>query len=309
MDQRLLSGYRLLDLTDQRGLFCGKLLADLGAEVIKIEKPGGDRARWIGPFYQDERDPEKSLFWFSQNTGKRGITLDIQQPAGRDLFKKLVASCDGLIESHDPGFLENLDLGFDRLREWNPGLIMTSITPFGSEGPYRDYKDADLVLWALSGLLFICGDPDRPPVRITLEQAYFHGGADGATGTVLALYHRGRTGEGQRVRVSILQALERVAYPAHTLWDARGKILGRPGSALRIPPLGTATPVIWPCRDGYVAYYLFGGAMGAVSNPALTEWLAEEGLASERMKTMAWPDFNIGTTPQEEIDREIVGPL
>lgn len=308
-ENSFLSPYRVLDLTDERGLFCGKLLRDLGADVIKIEKPGGDEARNRGPFYKNIPDPEKSLRWFSFNTGKKGITLDIKNPRGREIFKQLVLKSDCILESFPPGFLDDLGLGYQELCRVNPGLIMTSITPFGEAGPYRNYKDSDLVLWALSGLLFICGDPDRAPVRISLEQSYLHAGADGATGTVMALYHRGRTGKGQKVEVSILKAMERVAYAAHILWDARGKILRRPGSALRIPPRGTTTPLIWPCRDGYVAFYLFGGNMGAVSNPALTRWMAEENMASDVMKKMDWPRFDIGRTPQEDIDRDIIGPM
>jgi crotonobetainyl-CoA:carnitine CoA-transferase CaiB-like acyl-CoA transferase len=307
--QSFLNPYRILDLTDERGLICGKLLRDLGAEVIKIEKPGGDPARSIGPFYHDVPDPEKSLYWFSLNTGKRGITLDITSSKGKEIFKKLVQKADCVLESFRPGYLENLGLGYQDLCRLKPDLIMTSITPFGDKGPYREYKDSDLTLWALSGLLFICGDPDRPPVRISLEQSYLHAGADGAAGTVMALYHRGRTGQGQQVEISILKAMERVAYTAHILWDARGKILRRPGSALRIPPRGTSTPLIWPCQDGYVAFYLFGGNMGAVSNPALTKWMAEEDTATEIMKNMDWAKFDIGRTSQEDIDLHIVGPM
>jgi crotonobetainyl-CoA:carnitine CoA-transferase CaiB-like acyl-CoA transferase len=308
-NQSFLKPYRILDLSNERGLFCGKLLRDLGAEVIKIEKPGGDPARNIGPFYHDLPDPEKSLFWFSQNTGKRGITLDITDPKGKEIFKKLVQKSDCVLESFQPGYLENLELDYQQLRRLKPDLIMTSITPFGKKGPYRDFKDSDLIIWALSGLLFICGDPDRPPVRISMEQAYLHAGADGATGTVMAFYHRGRTGQGQQVDISILKAMERVAYASHILWDARGKILRRAGSTLRIPPRGTTTPLIWPCQNGYVAFYLFGGNMGAVSNPALTRWMTEEGMASEVMKSMDWAKFDIGRTPQEEIDRHIVEPI
>jgi crotonobetainyl-CoA:carnitine CoA-transferase CaiB-like acyl-CoA transferase len=308
-DPSFLNPYRILDLTDERGLICGKLLRDLGAEVIKIEKPGGDPARNIGPFYHDVPDPEKSLYWFSLNTGKRGITLDITDPKGKEIFKQLVQKSDCVLESFRPGYLDDLGLGYQDLCRLKPDLIMTSITPFGDKGPYRDYKDSDLILWALSGLLFICGDPDRPPIRISLEQSYLHAGADGAAGTVMALYHRGQTGQGQQVGISILKAMERVAYTAHVLWDARGKILRRSGSALRIPPRGTTTPLIWSCQDGYVAFYLFGGDMGAVSNPALTQWMAEEGMASEVMKTMDWNKFNIGRTSQEYIDCHIVKPI
>jgi benzylsuccinate CoA-transferase BbsE subunit len=308
-EKSLLSPYRILDLTDSHGLICGKFLCDLGAEVIKVERPGGDPARDIGPFFHEIRDPEKSLYWLSLNTGKKGITLDLEKSKSRIIFKELVKRADVVLESYPPGYLKSLGLGFEDLGRVNPEIILTSISPFGDSGPYGGYKDSDLVLWALSGLLFICGDPDRPPVRISLEQSFLHAGADGAAGTVMALYYRGLSGQAQQVQVSILKAMERVAYTAHILWDARGKILRRPGSALSIPPRGTTTPLIWPCKDGFVAFYLFGGAMGAVSNPALTRWMEEEGLAGDRMKTMDWPRFDIGRTPQEEIDTHIVGPV
>jgi crotonobetainyl-CoA:carnitine CoA-transferase CaiB-like acyl-CoA transferase len=308
-DSGMLTGYRVLDLCGPEGLICGKLLADLGAEVIKVEPPGGDAARTIGPFFGDDPDPAGSLSWLAYNTGKRGITLDLERPEGRDLFLELIARSDAVVESFSPGHLDRLGLGYDRLAADHPGLVLTSIRPVGDFGPYRDWLGSDLVLWALSGLLFICGDPDRPPVRISLPQAWQHAGVDAATGTVMALFHRGRTGPGQRVQVSALKAMERVAYTAHILWDARGKVLRRPGSGLKIPPRGTSTPVIWACRDGFVAFYLFGGAMGAVSNPALTGWMAEEGLASPAMLNLDWPRFDIGRTPQEDIDRDIVSPI
>jgi len=305
----LLKGYRILDLCDEKGVMAGKLLGDLGAEVIKVEPPNGESSRRIGPFCGNTPDPEKSLFFLACNTSKKGITLNIEPPEGRALLKRLVLKSDALLESFSPGYLDRLGLGYDHLSRENPRLIMTSITPFGSAGPYHTYAASDLVVWAISGLLFICGDPDRPPIRISLSQAWLHAGTDGAAGTVMALFHRGSAGIGQKVEVSALKAMERVAYTAHTLWDARGKILRRPGSGLRIPPLGTTTPLIWPCKDGFVAYYLFGGQMGAVSNPALTQWMAEEGLASETMRSMDWPGFDIGRTAQEEIDREVVNPI
>ena len=122
----MLSPYRVLDLTDEKGLLCGKLLGDLGADVIKIEKPGGDQARSIGPFYHDEPDPEKSLFWFAFNTSKRGITLDIETTDGREIFKKLVKTADFVIESFAPGYLDSLGLGYSYLEQINPQIIMVS---------------------------------------------------------------------------------------------------------------------------------------------------------------------------------------
>jgi crotonobetainyl-CoA:carnitine CoA-transferase CaiB-like acyl-CoA transferase len=305
----LLTGYRVLDLCGEPGLLAGKLLADLGADVIKVEPPGGDPARGIKPLAPGVEKAEASFFWQAMNTGKHGITLDLTNPRGCELFLKLAATADAVIESFPPGHMGRMGLGYDELCRVRPAMVMVSVTPFGAEGPYRDYAASDLIIWALSGLLYICGDQDRPPVRISLPQSWLHAATDAAAGLVMALYHRGRTGMGQRVTVSALKAMERVAYAAHSLWDARGKVLKRQGSGLRIPPLGTTTPVIWPCADGYVAFYLFGGAMGTVSNPALTDWMEEEGLASQAMMTMDWPCFNIGRTPQEKIDHEVVGPI
>lgn len=115
----MLSPYRVLDLTDEKGLLCGKLLGDLGADVIKIETPGGDSARSIGPFYHDEPDPEKSLFWFAFNTSKRGITLDIGTPGGQKIFKRLVEGADFVIESFPPGYMDRLGLGYPDLEKVN----------------------------------------------------------------------------------------------------------------------------------------------------------------------------------------------
>ena len=138
--ETMLSPYRVLDLTDEKGLLCGKILGDLGADVIKIERPGGDPARNIGPFYHDEPDPEKSLFWFALNTSKRGITLDIEKADGKEIFKKLVKSADFVIESFAPGYLDKLGLGYSELERLNPGIIMVSITPFGQTGPMRTIR-------------------------------------------------------------------------------------------------------------------------------------------------------------------------
>jgi len=156
--------------------------------------------------------------------------------------------------------------------------------------------------------LYICGDPDRPPVRISVPQSYLHAGVDAAVGTIMALYCRGMNGGGQKVEVSIQESMERIGYASRTTWDGRKKILRRPGSSLRVPPLGTVTPLIWPCKDGYVAFYLFGGIMGAISNPALVKWMEEEDMATDFIRRIDWPNLDIGKTPQEEIDL-IVEPI
>ena len=142
----LLDPYRILDLSDEKGVLCGKVLADLGADVLKIEPPGGDPMRHIGPFYHDTPDPEKSLYWFTFNTSKRSITLDITKSDGQKIFKRLAKTADFVIECFSPGYLDRLGLGYSVLSELNPRLIMTSITPFGQSGPYRDYKAT--ISWA-----------------------------------------------------------------------------------------------------------------------------------------------------------------
>ena len=185
MDQKreitsLLPKIRVLDLTDEKGFLCGKILGDLGADVIKIEKPGGDPSRRIGAFYHDIPDPEKSLYWFAYNNNKRGITLSIETRRGQDIYKELIRNADIIIESFPPGYMDQLGLGYSMCSEMNPRLIMISITPFGQTGPYRDYKGCDIVCMAMSGFMYICGDGDKPPVRAIAPQAYLNAAADGA---------------------------------------------------------------------------------------------------------------------------------
>ncbi len=132
----LLSPYRVLDLTGQEGLLCGKILADLGADVIQVEPPGGSDARRLGPFFKDDAHPEKSLFWWAYAANKRGITLNLDSNDGRELLRRLVKEAHFLIESFPPGHMAQLGLGYADLEKINPGLVMVSITPFGQSGPY-----------------------------------------------------------------------------------------------------------------------------------------------------------------------------
>jgi crotonobetainyl-CoA:carnitine CoA-transferase CaiB-like acyl-CoA transferase len=145
----MLSVYRVLDLTNEKGFFCGRLLGDLGADVVKIEPPGGDPSRHLGPFFHDDPGPEKGLNWLAFNASKRGITLDILSDDGREVFKKLAAGADVVIESFQPGYMENIGLGYEILSAVNPGIVLTRISAYGQEGPYRDYK-ADELVYALS---------------------------------------------------------------------------------------------------------------------------------------------------------------
>lgn len=151
----LLYPYRILELAGEKCFLCGKILGDMGADVIKIEPPGGDPARSIGPFYQDRPDPERSLYWFAYNANKRGITLNLESEEGKELFKELVKTSDAVIEGFPPGDLEGLGLGYEDLCRLKPNIILTSISPFGQDGPYRDYKGSDMVCWAMGGMMYI----------------------------------------------------------------------------------------------------------------------------------------------------------
>ncbi|MEA1958911.1 MAG: CoA transferase [Chloroflexota bacterium] len=283
----LLSGCRVLDLTDEKGLFCGKVLGDFGADVIKIESPGGDAARNIGPFYKDMPDPEKSLFWFAANTSKRGITLDIESPDGKEIFERLVSSADIVVESFAPGYIDYVGLGYDDLVNIKADIVMTSITPFGQTGPYAHYQATDLIGAAMGGMARILGDLGRPPVRMGADpQSYFHAGLQGALGSVMAYYHKELTGQGQYVDVSMQDAVELTLMNAVEIFEILGaNLMGlgqyfvsvRPGQA----PLFTRTIV--PCKDGYVTLMFGGGAFAGVagSSKALVEWANSEGYALE----------------------------
>lgn len=296
----MLSPYRVLDLTDEKGLFCGKLMADLGADVIKVEKPGGDSSRNIGPFYHDEPNPEKSLSWFAYNTNKRSITLNITQTDGKEIFRKLIKTADFVIESFSPGHLEQLGLGYRELEKINPGIIHLSITPFGQSGPYKDYKYPDIVGWALSGYMYPLGDPDRVPVSIShYPQTYLLAGATAAGTAMMALHYRQLTGEGQYLDIAIHECAVRAAYETLTNWEM-SKINKRRGETR--PDAKVQLTQIWPCRDGYVMCIFWGGAAGRAWNPPLVEWLDAEGVADDFMRKFDWNTFEWSTTSQETVN-------
>jgi benzylsuccinate CoA-transferase BbsE subunit len=297
----MLSGLRALDLTDELGFFCGKLLGQFGIDVIKIEKPGGDAAREYGPFYKDIPDPEKSLYWFAFNESKRGITLDIETGEGRDIFKKLVKKADFLIESFRPGYLESLGLGYPQLSGINPGLIMTAITPFGQTGPYRDYSGTDLVIMATGGIMSLTGKPDGIPCRLSPDHAYCLGGGYAAVATMTAYYYRQRTGEGQYIDVALSECAVRENYSEVPVsWKFGHYTAGRHGDIMF--RYGVNTRTIWPCKDGHVTWTLFGGTIGATENNALARWLEEEGLLGD-LKNIDWNKWGFDGITQAEIDR------
>ena len=297
----LLAPYRVLDLSDEKGLLCGKLLGDLGADVIKVENPGGDAARSLGPFYHDEPHPEKSLFWWAYNTGKRGITLDITRQEGRELLQRLAGKTDFLIESYPPGYLDTLNLGYQSLAAINPGLIMISITPFGQTGPYRDFKSPDIVAWSLGGQQYFYGPLERPPVRVSHHsQSYLHAGAAGAAGAMVALNHRRLTGLGQQVDISIHECIAWMNEWNMMQYDATRLLLTR---KLKRAGRNVKITSMWPCQDGYVIFYYGGGAGSQRRTSPFVEWLESENAGDEFLGNVDWERLNFMTVTQDTINR------
>lgn len=300
-NEGMLSPYRVLDLADEKGAMAGKLLGDLGADVIKIEKPGGDAARKIGPFYHDENDPEKSIFWFSYNNNKRGITLDIESEEGRNIFKRLVKESDFIIETFDPGYMSKLGLGYEELEKINPAIIMVSITHFGQNGPYKDYKATDMITWAMGGRMYSLGDADRPPIRISCQpQMYIQAGIEGAMSASLALYHRHQTGEGQHIDLSV-QAV--AAQPGLSNWDISGLV--RPRRAGMFSGARLQVNRTWACKDGGLISWIYmpGSFDGKTRNAGLVNWMIDVGMATDFLKEFDWDELDYQEVEQDVIDK------
>lgn len=203
----LLAGLRILDLADEKASFCSKLLADMGAWVVKVERPGGDPSRMQGPFWGNSSHPERSLSFYYNNTNKRGITLDLEQSAGRKIFLRLVDRTDIVVETFPPGYMKELGLGFEVLSKRNPRLILSSFTGFGQNGPRSRYKSCDLVASAFGGSMSVCGSPWTPPLKPFGEQSYYTSSLFGATAILLALRKRTQSGKGEHIDISMQEAV------------------------------------------------------------------------------------------------------
>ena len=301
----MLSPYRVLDLATERGLLCGQMLADLGADVIKVEPPGGSSARRIGPFYKDTPHPDRSLYWWAYNRNKRAITLDLERDAGLALLRRLVERADFLIESHDPGYLARHHLGFADLAKINPALIYVSITPFGQDGPKASYADSDLIIMAAGGPLILAGDADRPPVRLSIPQAYLHASADAAVAALAAHHERTRSSLGQHVDVAAVQSVA-MATQSYILAAPIGSTeMTRISGGVKLGPI--EFPLVWPTKDGYVAMtFLFGSALG-VFTARLMHFICEQGFCDEATRDKDWIAYGeqlfSGDEPLAEFDR------
>jgi crotonobetainyl-CoA:carnitine CoA-transferase CaiB-like acyl-CoA transferase len=244
--------YRVLDLADEKGAYCGKLLADLGAEVIKVEPPCGDKMRLRGPFFKNEVHLEKSLFFLYFNTSKGSITLDIESSAGQEILKKLVKKADVVLESFPVGYLTKLGLDYPKLKRVNPKMVMTSVTPYGQKGPLSGYRAEDINIMAMSGYMQLVGEPDQQPLVLGGEQSFYPGAQFGAVGTMAALYYRDAVSKkGQHVDVSMQEAMisywqEQTPVP---MWQKTKENNTRVGVMdAMVTPCG-----LYPCKDGWIS--------------------------------------------------------
>ncbi len=302
--ESLLGGYRVLDLTDEKGFFCGKVLSDLGAEVIKIERPGGDSSRNTGPFYHDIPDPERSLFWFAYNMNKWGITLNLECVEGKEIFKRLAEKADVIVESFSPGHMDLLGIGYSALRGLNPRIIMTSITPYGQQGPYKNFVANDMAVMAMGGWAYLCGELGGTPVVTGFPQSYLCAAGDAAVGTLIALYEREQSGQGQTVDVSAQQSVVMDTREATPFW-ALNQVMAKRSSPYRIglAKVGVRQRHLWQCKDGFVLWLAMGGMAGSRENRTLVAWMAGEGLASDFLQQMDWEQWDFQQATTDFFDR------
>lgn len=257
MQDRALQGIRVLDLTHHvAGPYCTKLLADFGADVIKVERPGGDPARNLPPFANDDIHAEGSLLFAYLNTNKKSITLNLKTPTGRSLLEKLLSDTDILVENFAPRVMPSLGLDYDAVSAINPSLVMVSISNFGQTGPYRDYKAADIVHYALGGLMYIFGSADREPLKHALRQTQFKAGTNAATAALIGWYHSKFTGEGQHIDISIQECVTSALRDTTSLYTYAGSTRQRQPAYTGDMP---RSPV--PTQDGYIVPIHFGGAV------------------------------------------------
>ncbi len=291
----MLPPLRVLDVADGWGAHCGRILADLGADVVKVEPPTGDSARSRPPFLDDVPGADRGFWWIALNANKRGITLDLATPEGDARLRRLAARADVVVES---GLRD-----VEALRAANPNLIVTSVTPYGGDGPLADAPGSDLEVTAASGALWLAGEPGKPPVRTTLPQVPFWAGMYAATGALLAYLARDGAG-GQHVDVSAQASMVTVHPPAPIFWDVLREEHQRLGPYLIGRSIvGAKFRNIWPCRDGYVAFAIQGGAVGRHTGTMLVAWMRERGASAPLLYAIDWEKFDNARLAQDDVDR------
>ncbi|MCC7079171.1 MAG: CoA transferase [Burkholderiales bacterium] len=287
-----LDDLKVLDLSQGlAGPICAKILADFGADVIKVEPPAGDAGRRMGPFFGAAPHPEKSLVFLLANLNKRGVRLNLDDADGRALLRRMAQSADIIVESYRPGYLASLELDYASLATDNPGLIMVSITPFGQTGPYSGHESEEIVTYALSGIMSISGMADREPLKHGGMQAQYEGGLGGVCGALAALQGRDLHGEGQQVDVSLQDMVASTLIVHQPMYSWTGAVQGRRR------PGGAQYGHVQRCKDGYFIWQTGGGAEWS----DIVEFFGVEGLKEERFATLAGR-----TVHGEELDRLVL---
>lgn len=271
----MLTGLEVLDLADEKASFCSKLLADLGAEVVKIERPGGDASRWIGPFWGNKPHPERSLSFWYNNSNKLGITLNWETREGQEILHQMAGKTDVIIETFPPGYLGKVGLDYESLSKLNPRLILVSVTGFGQSGPYRKYKSSDIIASATGGQMWVCGAPDTPPLKPYGEQSYYVASLFAAIGILIALRERRHSGTGQHIDISAQEAVAATLEHVLVRYFYDNIVPEREGNSI------TNDFCILPCRDGYILL-MIDGYWGIV-----VDWLDSEGMVGD-LKGERW---------------------
>ncbi len=274
-----LAGLRVLDLADESGALAGKLMGDLGADVIAVEPPDGLRSRALGPFWRDRAHPDRSLFHWYYGTSKRSVVLDLERADGAAAFTRLAAEADVVIETAPPGAVVGADVGYESLGRAHPRLVWTSITPFGQTGPWRDRPGSEMVAAALGGMVYVNGFPDRAPLHPLGLQAFHSAAFYAVIATLCALHARARLGRGQHVDVSVLEAAAAAVEPVAGFYHQNGTVHGRGGSLHWTRYFRVAR-----CRDGYLMHCTLGDWT------SLVEWVNADGMAADLVGP-EWEDF------------------
>jgi crotonobetainyl-CoA:carnitine CoA-transferase CaiB-like acyl-CoA transferase len=270
----MLAPYRVLDLTDGRAELATFVLAGLGADVVKVEPPGGSPSRLEAPLAGEEPPSLASLHFHAYNRGKRSVVIDLDDPDGRRDFLALVATADFVFENAGPGVMAARRLGFEELRRARPDLVYVALSPFGQDGPYARHHATDLTLAAMGGAMALNGDPDRRPIRITVPQTWHHGAVEAALGALVAHERRRSSGEAQFIDVSVQAAVFWTGLNAMIAHAIQGRNIERFGTVLQLSTL--TTPLVYPCADGEVCLI-------ATSNTlvGLVPWMVEAGTVTE----------------------------
>ena len=299
-----LAGIRVLDLAGPAGSYCGKLFADLGADVILVEPPGGHSLRREAPFIGDFESPEHSLSFAYYQTNKRGITLDLDRVEGRELFKRLARTAHLVIETEMPGVMAARGLAPAEMLSLAPHLVVTSITPFGQTGPYSHFQGEDLTMLAMGGLLYITGYPEAP-TRLYGDQALLTASMFAAVASIVAVMDAEQNGKGEHVDVSIQEAVTMALENSVPSYDLEGRVRGRTGLTQRYTGAG-----LFPCSDGYI--YVFVGGLAAIRFwDSFVQWMKEEGV--EGVSQLCGPEWHDrafrDTNEARAIFADVFGPF